>query len=228
MKRFVIIPIFLNFIILCLILYFIFGSINSLVNNYISADSWVSWFSFIIKAIGYIIALVITSYIYSFVALTVGSPFYTMLSEKVEAFLNNKPVADTPLKQTIQEIPNTIGREIIKFIYRIPLLILMLISLFIPVIGQALIILIGAWCYSLDCTSYAYENNHISFKDTRASTWQHKMLLLTFGVIVWVFMLVPFFNMLIIPVAICGGTALWHDCLKHDFPELPSNKDNSN
>ncbi|MGN1392658.1 MAG: sulfate transporter CysZ [Succinivibrionaceae bacterium] len=223
LKRYVLIPIIINFIILIALLLGAYNFVDSTVESWVKNVSWLSYISWLIQIIVFIITGVIMLYIYSFFALTIGSPFYTILSEKVEQHLNTRIIPETPFSQTLKEIPATIKLEFVKFVYRIPLLILSVIVFFIPFIGQILCLLIGSWCYGMDCTSYVYENNHIPFKDTRKSLLKHKMLCLTFGITVWCFMLIPFLNLFIIPISICGGTALWHDCLRHDFPQLPKN-----
>ena len=75
---------------------------------------------------------------------------------------------------------------------------------------------------------YGFENNHVSFKNTRTSIASHKTVCLSFGLAAWVGLLIPFLNLVMIPAAVCGGTLLWHERLKPDFADYINIRRNNN
>ena len=74
--------------------------------------------------------------------------------------------------------------------------------------------------------AFFYENNRYSLRVSRKNLTDNKLLCISFGCTVWAALLIPFFNLIMIPVAVAGGTMLWYEKLKpalpavgDDFPE---------
>lgn len=219
LRKFVFIPLLLNIIITSIALYFAFSGAFDL-SEYITKTylpDWLSFLKWLISTILWLIIFVITIYSFSAITLLIGSPFYSILAEKTESLISGKKPIDSSIVDVIKDIPHTIGLELLKFIYRVPLLIFNLIFLFIPVIGPILIALISSWGCVMDYTSYSFENNKISFRETREALGENKTVCLTFGLTVWLTMLIPVINFVIVPVAVCGGTSLWVECLRPKF-----------
>lgn len=221
-KRYLILPFFINIIVYTIGLYFLFGSttayLNDVFNNHI--HEYLSWLSWIVIPIVNIILFIIVIYFFTTIALTIGSPFFTSLAMNVQEELTQEKFADSSFKDTLKEIPPTILLECKKLIYRIPILIVSLILLFIPLFGQILAVLLNSWCLSIDFTSYAFENNKITFKETRQTLVKHKCLLLSFGIGAWAILLIPFLNILMMPIAICGATILWVERIRPDLLKI--------
>ncbi len=229
LRRYIILPIILNVCFLSLGFWFGLSYSGELTDNLIMEYMPnFSFLSYLVKAIIFLVMLVIMLYSFTTIALIIGSPFYSILSEKTEELLCGHAINDMTMIETIKDIPHMVGLEILKLLYRIPLLILGLIALFIPLIGPILTALIGAWCNAMDYTSYGFENNHVSFKNTRTSIASHKTVCLSFGLAAWVGLLIPFLNLVMIPAAVCGGTLLWHERLKPDFADYINIRRNNN
>lgn len=229
LRRYIILPIVFNVIFLALCLYFGVSYSGELTDTLIMEHlPSLSFLSYVIKVLLFLVMLIVMLYFFTAIALIIGSPFYSLLAEKTEELLSGNTVNNMGTVDTIKDIPHMIGLEIIKFLYRIPWLILGIIALFIPVFGPIITALIGAWCNALDYTSYGFENNRISFKNTRQSVAKNKVLCLSFGLATWIGLLVPFLNLLIIPAAVCGGTILWHERLKPEFSDFIKTNTNKN
>ena len=216
LRPYVFLPLLINIIVTSIGLYFaVTGAVNLsdyIVNEYL--PSYLSLLKWLVALIFWILIFLFTIYTFTTITLLIGSPFYSTLSEKAQEILSNTPAVPTTLKDTLIDMPHSIGLEIRKFIYRIPIIIVSIICLFIPVIGPVIIALLNSWGCAMDYTSYSFENNKISFKNTLSALKENKALCISFGFCVWICMLIPFFNIIIVPVAICGGTQLWHDKLK--------------
>ena len=64
------------------------------------------------------------------------------------------------------------------------------------------------------------KNNKITFKETRQTLVKHKCLLLSFGIGAWAILLIPFLNILMMPIAICGATILWVERIRPDLLKI--------
>ncbi|MGL9734838.1 MAG: EI24 domain-containing protein [Symbiopectobacterium sp.] len=85
-------------------------------------------------------------------------------------------------------------------------------------IGQtwALLLWFGfsAWMLAIQFCDYPFDNHKISFPTMREALRRYKLNKLQFGALVSVFTLVPFLNLVVMPVAVCGATAgrrLWRN-----------------
>jgi CysZ protein len=58
---------------------------------------------------------------------------------------------------------------------------------------------------------YPFDNNKISFTQMKDILKKNKGLSYSFGITVAVFSMIPIVNLVVMPVAICGATALWVD-----------------
>ena len=225
MKRYTFLPIVINTILMIIGYYFIFKYSFDYTGHLISSitPDWLHWIRFILYPVIFVAVILLSFFMFTTITLVIGAPFYSILAEKTESILLNIPTPDIPISQTLKETPAMIWRELAKFVYRIPIMLLNLVMLFVPVIGQIVIAVTGGWCYALDFTSYGFENNHIPLKATYPALKRYRKTCLIFGICVWLSLLIPFLNLFIIPTAVCGGTALWVDILRPNFAEKIKN-----
>ena len=230
LRRYIVLPVLINILIMGSGLWFGFGMAvdwtSSLTANYL--PEWMQWLTYVVDPIIFICFLVIIFYTFTLFALTLGAPFYSILSEKVQTiYYNNEPFSSKmSVNETLKDIPHLVFLELRKLMYRIPFMIASLIMMFIPFIGQIGAIILTSWCNAIDYTSYGYENNRYSLRVSRKNLTDNKLLCISFGCTVWAALLIPFFNLIMIPVAVAGGTMLWYEKLKpalpavgDDFPE---------
>jgi CysZ protein len=64
---------------------------------------------------------------------------------------------------------------------------------------------------------YPFDNHKISFFEMKEALKQHQGLSYSFGISVAIFSMIPIINLVIMPVAICGATALWVDHYRDNF-----------
>jgi CysZ protein len=174
------------------------------------------WMGFLRALLWPIIALCILAvygYGFNFITTLIGAPFYGLLAQKVQTVLGYPATADEPWGQLIGR---TFGREWQKICYFTPrsllLLALSAIALFIPVLNLAMHVVIflwGAWCLAIQFCDYAADNQSLSFKELKQQLTQRKGLSLGFGGSCAGASMVPLLNILAIPAAVAGGTALW-------------------
>lgn len=99
-----------------------------------------------------------------------------------------------------------------RFVF-IPLIInLMLFSVALYWLWQLLqqmITIIQSWLHWLESLDYPFDNNNVSFSRLRTQLRKTPVLSLSFGRTVALCSMIPLLNLLVMPAAVCGATALW-------------------
>ncbi len=218
-RRFVFIPLTVNLILFASAFYFMFLQLESYM---LTIEDWLgdsfAWLSSFIWPLAVLFALIIFSFIFSSVANWIAAPFNGLLSEKVEALLTKQSLHDGGALDVVKDIPRTLGREVSKLTYYLPRAIgFFLLYWILPVIGQVLWFLFLAWMMAVQYKDYPFDNHKISFADMRYALKQQQGLSYSFGITTAIFSMIPFINLVVMPVAICGATALWVDHYREDF-----------
>jgi CysZ protein len=216
-KRFVLIPLVVNLI----LFFFAFQYLYKKLDYYIAElttllPDWLTWLSSLLWPLAVVGMLILFSFIFTSVANWLAAPFNGLLSEKVEALLTGETPPDGGVVDIIKDIPRTFIREWKKFAYYIPRAIGFLLLFFIlPLVGQIIWFLFVAWMMAIQYKDYPFDNHKISFDDMRSILQAHKGLSYSFGITTCIFSMLPLINFIVMPVAICGATALWVDRYKH-------------
>jgi CysZ protein len=222
LKRFVFFPLAINLILFSAGFYYLFGEISSSIvwlTDLIPDWEWLSWLkdslNYIIWPIAVISILLVFALIFGTMANWIAAPFNGLLAEKVEQHLTGQRMDDTGLTDVFKDIPRTFGRELAKLSYYLPRAFGFLLLFFIlPLFGQVLWFLFSAWMMAVQYCDYAFDNHKVSFTDMKRILQANRSQSFSFGITVSVFSLIPILNFLVMPVAVCGATALWVDELK--------------
>lgn len=218
-KRFVFIPLIINLILFSVAFYYLYLQLD----EYLAAlSNWLpemlNWLMTIIWPLAVISLLVMFSFIFSSVANWLAAPFNGLLSEKMEALLINQTPPSGNINEIIKDIPRTFLREWQKFLYYLPrALVYLLLFFFLPVIGQIIWFLFVAWMMAIQYKDYPFDNHKIPFNQMRSVLNSNKRLTFSFGITASIFAMIPIVNLIIMPVAICGATALWVDRYKKEL-----------
>jgi CysZ protein len=220
LKRFVFIPLMVNLLLFCAAFYALFGQIDGAIVWLVDLiPDWLGWLksalSYIIWPLAVISILLIFALIFGTLANWIAAPFNGLLAEKVEKHLTGQDLGDTGVLDVVKDIPRTLGREFAKLAYYIPRALGFLLLFFIlPVFGQILWFLFSAWMMAIQYCDYPFDNHKVAFKDMRRTLNQSRGNCFSFGIGVSIFSMIPIINFLVMPVAICGATAMWVDNLK--------------
>lgn len=218
-RRFVFVPLTINLILFSIAFYFMYLQLENymnLLNDWL--PSWLEWLSILLWPLAVVSVLILFSFIFSTAANWLAAPFNGLLSEKVEALLTGKPIAGGGFIDIIKDIPRTLGREWRKLMYYVPRAIgFFLLMWILPVVGQVIWFLFVAWMMAIQYKDYPFDNHKIPFHIMKASLRQHKGLSYSFGITVAVFTMIPIVNLIVMPVAICGATAIWVDHYRDEF-----------
>lgn len=215
-RRYVIMPMLANIVIMLLLFYWLFSVISSVIDfglDYV--PSWMQWLSYLATFIVFVIFGIFFCYFFSTVTNIIAAPFNGLLAEQIEAYLTGLPAPDTSIWSLVKDVPRIMKRELKKLIYYIIWCIPLLLTYFIPLFGQLvtpfLWFIFTAWMINIQYADYAFDNHKVSFYKMRQLLKQDKIDNTIFGALVSFFTMIPILNLIIMPVAVCGSTAMWVD-----------------
>jgi CysZ protein len=210
LRPFVIAPLLINTLLFSLAIY--------LLSQYFSGwiDSWLAvipdWLGFLDWLLWPLFALLIALGVYFSFALfanVIAAPFNGLLAERVEQRQRGIKPTDNGWKGLLATIPRALLREMAKWAYYLPRLLLLLVLSFVPLIGPLLWFLFGAWMMAIQFCDYPMDNNRVTFGQMKQLLKQQRLSALGFGGLVSLAMLVPVLNLLIMPAAVIGATLFW-------------------
>ena len=168
--------------------------------------SWLMWILFVFIAAAFLFVF------FTLCANIIAAPFNAILSVRVEDCLVSEPGEPMTAISLLLILPRAFAREISKLLYYLPRLIGLAVLSVIPVvnlIAPPLWLLFGGWMMSVQYTDYAADNNGISFSELRRRLGGDRINSFGFGLAVYLMMLIPLLNLVLIPAAVAGGTVLW-------------------
>ncbi|WP_158107127.1 sulfate transporter CysZ [Vibrio furnissii] len=213
-RRFVLMPLLANILLVGGALYYLFSHLDSWINNWMGQiPDWLSWLSYLLWPLLVITILATFSYFFSTLANFIAAPFNGLLAEKVEEKLTGQKVNDDGVMAVVKDVPRIMSREWRKLVYVLPKAIGLFILLLIPALGQTLgpilWFIFTAWMLAIQYCDYPFDNHKVSFNDMRNSLKQKQGKAYTFGMLVSVLTTIPIINLFVMPVAVCGATAMW-------------------
>jgi CysZ protein len=218
-RRFVFIPLLINLILLSVATVYAFNWLSSwyasLQNSEWAIVQWsienLGWLIWPLIVIG---VFVIVFFAFAFLANWIAAPFNGLLAEAVERHLAGKDYKeqDFSWKSFVTDIPRLMGREWQKLAYYLPRALGCLILFFIiGPIAPIIWFIFNAWMTAIQYLDYPMDNRRLPFDRTLNVIRSKKSGPFTFGAIVMFITMVPLLNILIMPVAVAGATALWFD-----------------
>lgn len=222
LRRFVIMPILLNIVLMIGLLWLFITQVSDMiawVMNFL--PDWLSWMSSIMFIAS--LAMILTVFYFSFTMLSgfIAAPFNGLLAEKVEKMLTGEVMIETNMQDFIKDVPRMLAREWQKLWYSLPKYIALFLFGFMPFLGQTVVPIIafvfGAWMMAIQYCDYPFDNHKISFHAMRFKLAQNRTQSLVFGALITLCTLVPIINLVVIPVAVCGATAMWVDTYRKEL-----------
>lgn len=222
LRLFVILPLLTNLLLFSGGVYWLFSSLDAMTQSIVSKlPEWLAWLSYLIWPLAIISAMLVFFFLFGMIANLIAAPFNGLLAEQVEARLTGQPAPDSTLASLLKDIPRIFAREWQKLKYYLPRALLCLLLFWIPVIGQTLAPVIwfalSAWMAVIQYCDYPFDNHKIPFSQMKQSLGQHTWHNMGFGALITCCTMIPVVNFFIMPIAVCGATALWVD----RYRELP-------
>lgn len=210
-RLFVIIPLLINTLLFAGAIYYGASMLSQFIDS--ALTGWWEWLRWLLWPLFIIIALTIVFFCFSIIGNLVASPFNGFLAEAVEFHLTGrKPEEGSALRQLPAEIRKAVISESRKFLYFAIRAVPLILLFFIPLVNFAapfLWVLFGAWMLTLEYMDFPMGNHGILFPEIRNTLKMKRSLAFGFGLGVMLMTLIPVFNFMAIPVAVCGATRMW-------------------
>ncbi|GAJ71051.1 LOW QUALITY PROTEIN: sulfate transporter, CysZ-type [Vibrio sp. JCM 18904] len=219
-RRFVILPLLANILLVGGAIFYLFSNLNIWIEGWIGQlPEFLSWLTYILWPLLALTILATFSY-FSARSRTLSPRHSMLLAEKVEEYLTGQKVNDDGFTAVLKDVPRVLAREWRKLLYILPKAIGLFLLLLIPALGQTvgpfLWFIFTAWMLAIQYCDYPFDNHKIPFNDMRYKLKQKQGKAYGFGgVLVSVFTTIPILNLIVMPVAICGATAMWVAEFKH-------------
>ena len=214
LRTFVLVPLLINLLLFAGAFYALYLQLNgwmTLLMSYV--PNFLSWLDYVLWPLLLVCILFIFSYLFTTIANLISAPFNGLLAEKVELLLTGQPVNDDGLMQVLKDVPRALKRELDKMIYFIPKAIGCLILFLIPVVGQTvapvLWFLLSCWMMAIQYVDYGFDNHKVGFSTMRDTLKTKRLSNLSFGCVATLLSAIPIVNLIVMPVGVCGGTAMW-------------------
>ncbi|KJY92732.1 sulfate transporter CysZ [Vibrio neptunius] len=213
-RQFVLLPLLANILLVGGALFYLFSHLDVWIEQLMGQlPGFLSWLSYILWPLIVLTILATFSYFFSTLANFVAAPFNGLLAEKVEEHLTGKKVNEDGMFAVVRDTPRILAREWRKLLYVLPKAIGLFILLLIPALGQTLgpVLWFGftAWMLAIQYCDYPFDNHKVPFNEMRNNLKQKQGKAYSFGALVAIFTTVPILNLIIMPVAVCGATAIW-------------------
>ena len=214
LRLFVILPLLVNLLVFGGLIVFALQLFNDTLAHLMgSVPDWLSWLDWLLWPLFVVLMLLTVFFTFSLLANLIAAPFNGFLAEKIEVVLRGRD--DFPpfsLQELAAMVPRTVGRELRKLAYFLPRAIPLLLLTFIPLINLVAIplwLLFGVWMLAIQYVDYPADNNKLSWPDMLAWLREKRWQSLGFGGTVYLALLVPVANILVMPVAVAGATLFW-------------------
>ncbi len=208
-KRFVLIPFFINLALFSLATKLLSDQLDSWMQKLL--PDWLSWLEWLIVPLFWLTMALIVYYTFTVIANLIAAPFNSILSARIEAMLTGQKPEDINADGFIKLTFRTLKSETQKILYAvkwfIPLIIITFISI-LNIIAPFLWILFAAWFFALEYNDYPLANRGLFFEDIKTYNRKNRMHALGLGSAVFVLTSIPIINFFAMPVAVAGATKL--------------------
>ncbi|MBF0417049.1 MAG: sulfate transporter CysZ [Magnetococcales bacterium] len=176
--------------------------------------SWLQWMEWILVPLLFSSIGILFFTSLGIVANLIGAPFNALLAQQVEIHLTG--TFDTSRHTQPQglwdSIFPTVHSEIQKILYYIVRAIPLLLLFVLPVVNVAapfVWMFFTSWMNAFQYADFPMSNHQLNDKQILAKLREERLLSLGFGAATLLLTLVPVINLLAMPAAVAGATAMW-------------------
>ena len=189
-RRFVILPLLVNILLMGGAFWWLFTQLDVWIPTLMSyVPDWLQWLSYLLWPLAVISVLLVFGYFFSTIANWIAAPFNGLLAEQLEARLTGATPPDTGIFGIMKDVIPGIGQTVAPVLW----------------------FLFSAWMLAIQYCDYPFDNHKVPFKEMRTALRTRKITNMQFGALTSLFTMIPLLNLFIMPVAVCGATAMWVD-----------------
>ena len=207
-------PILINVLVFSVLLWWGIKEFEQLMDWLLpSTDAWwINWLRPVLWLLFAVVVALIWFFTFTVVANLIGAPFNGLLAEQVEACLTGGAPTDTGFYAIIKDIGPLLWNEVKKIFYAalwvLPALILFLIP-GLNLLAPFLWLILMAWLMALQYVDFPMGNHGLRFKAVRTALGKQRSAAFGFGLGVLGAAMIPGINLIVMPAAVAGATALW-------------------
>ncbi len=180
------------------------------IQSLLGALSWLNW------AIVILISIALNAVVLLLIGQAVASPFLDTLSEKTEALIIGREAPAFSVGGTVRSIVMAVSDLVWSVVLLVAVnLPIILIGVLIPFVGTAIGAVasfsFSALLLSQEFMTMPLARQLVPFRKRFGQVWRNKWLALGFGVSAMGIMMVPGLNIVLLPLAACGGTLAYCD-----------------
>jgi len=212
---FILLPLAINVVSYCLVIYFAFDFYRNLVMSRIPQGGAWYWLilNYFVLLLAIVVVLALVFFTFAVVGSLLASPFNDVLSEKTELLLEGQvrrePFSLIPF---IRGAGRTMLTEVNKIgVFLLGMLVLLLLHL-LPLLGAMLYPLLSvAWTaffLVMEYTGYVFARRGLGFKAQRQIVCRNAALMSGFGLGLFCLLAIPFLQFFCIPLGVVGAVRL--------------------
>lgn len=234
LRAFVVAPIAVNVLVIAGLLWLFGNRMEVWLDAWLAGlPGWLAWLESLLWWLGLVLAALLFCYAFTLLANLIAGPFNGMLAARVERHLTgHDPESGMTLAGEAADAVIGEGRRWWYYLTRALLLLLLTLALLpLPLVNSAVPALwfaFGAFMLAFEYLDNPMGNHGLRFADKLAHLRRQRWLHLGFGGTVTLFTMVPLANLIVMPAAVAGATAMWVDrtsARKRTPPTLNSSAD---
>lgn len=223
LRRYVIVPILVNVVLIALLVGLLGWQINDWLNHWLSGlPHWLSWLENVLWWLVMALTTLAFCYFFTLLANLIASPFNGMLSARVEELATGRPPHSG--MSLAGEMWDGVTGELRRLRYyasrALVLALVSLVLLFIPIANLAIAPLwfvFGAFMLAFEYLDQPMANRGMGFDDKMQRLHDRRWRHLGFGGTVTLLTALPLLNLVVMPAAVIGATLLY---IETDYPAL--------
>lgn len=157
-----------------------------------------------------VVAILLVVYTFTAVTLIVGDPFYQRIWRHTEGRFGTVP--DEGASGFWRELGRGISSGLRMLVPAILIGVMLFVLGFIPVVGQVVVPVLGAffggWYLTVELTGLAFDSRGRSLAERRRALRGRRAMTLGFGIATWLVFLIPGGAVIMMPAAVGGATLL--------------------
>lgn len=215
---YMIIPFLINITLFSLVVYFGFTYFQEMVLTQIpSSDAWYWFFlHYLLLAVGSLVVLVMIFFTFTVVGAMIASPFNDLLSERTEVILSgSKKEEFLSFATFIADARQTLKNQFKMIAMFVAGMLFLFMLNFLPVIGSMIYAVLSVlWVIFfliVEYTGYVFARKRLLFKEQRQLIYSRFAMMFGFGCALFCVLAIPFFQFVIIPLGVVGGTRMLFD-----------------
>jgi CysZ protein len=222
--KYILIPFLINVVLFSFLAFISWHYGKTLLNQAIpKGEAWY-WSLLFYLSLGFLVLVLVLLVIFTFTVVgnLISAPFNDILSEKTEEIFMGKILGSSfpdpgffEFSSLLRWASFHLGENLKEITFFVGIGLFIFFLNLIPVLGVGLSAL-WTWTFlAFEFLNYPLGRRSYSFRQKLHTIWNHKGLALGCGLGVFLVLLIPFFNLICIPISVVGGTLLYLQEMKN-------------